>query len=127
MNWTHISEHLPTLNQPVLFCCRIDEDEFGDVELGWYEGHKTEGDAIAMETSAGWYPCTHWMALPPTPEVPCDHVEADARLIEAAPMMLESLKRIVQHQDYVGGEFAKMSATRFIAAQAVRNATGEVV
>jgi hypothetical protein len=32
------------------------------------------GDAIVMQTKPGdpswWYPCTHWMPLPPTPEVP---------------------------------------------------------
>lgn len=71
MNWIHISELLPTLNEPVLFCCYIEDcDGFGDVEIGWYEGSRTEGDAIAMETSSGWFPCTHWMAIPPTPEVP---------------------------------------------------------
>ena len=68
------------------------------------------------------------LPLPPTPEVPCDHAEskANARLIAAAPMMLEALRQIVRHQDYIGGELAKMSTTRHIAAQAVRHATGEV-
>jgi hypothetical protein len=70
-NWIHISDKLPPINEFVLFCCHIDKHGFGDVELGWYEGHKTEGDAIAMETSSnGWYPCTHWMPLPELPEVP---------------------------------------------------------
>jgi hypothetical protein len=70
MPWVHISELLPTINEFVLFCCYTEEHGFTDVELGWYEGHKTEGEAIAMGTSSGWYPCTHWMHLPPTPEVP---------------------------------------------------------
>lgn len=70
-NWIHISDKLPTINEFVLFCCDIDEYGFGNVELGWYEGHKTESDAIVMETSSDeWYPCTHWMPLPETPEVP---------------------------------------------------------
>ena len=70
-NWIPITEKLPKEHEFVLFCCYIeDEEAFGDVEFGWYEGHKTEGDAIAMETHDGWYPCTHWMPLPETPKVP---------------------------------------------------------
>jgi hypothetical protein len=67
-NWISITDKLPTINEFVLFCCYIEEYGFGDVDLGWYEGHKTNGDAIVMETHDGWYPCTHWMALPLVPE-----------------------------------------------------------
>jgi hypothetical protein len=52
---------------------------------------------------------------------------ADAKLIAAAPMMLEALRRIVRHQDYIGGSMASMSSTRHIAAQAIQYATGDVV
>jgi hypothetical protein len=75
MNWIPITEKLPKEHEFVLFCCYIEDEEgFGDVDLGWYEGRKTMGDAIVMETRPGddswWMPCTHWMHLPPTPEVP---------------------------------------------------------
>ena len=71
MKWIPITEKLPALYEPVLFCCYLDEYGFTDVDLGWYEGQKTQGEAIAMETSSdGWYPCTHWMPLPETPEKP---------------------------------------------------------
>ena len=52
---------------------------------------------------------------------------ANAKLIAAAPMMLEALRRIVRHQDYIGGSMASISSTRHIAAQAIQHATGEVV
>lgn len=52
---------------------------------------------------------------------------ANAKLIAAAPMMLEALRRIVRHQEYIGGSMASMSSTRHIAAQAIQYATGEVV
>ena len=68
--WIPITEKLPALYEPVLFCCYIEGCGFGNVEFGWYEGMKTDGSAIAMLTSADWYPCTHWMPLPETPEVP---------------------------------------------------------
>jgi hypothetical protein len=48
---------------------------------------------------------------------------ADAKLIAAAPIMLEALQRIVKHQD----TFCGSPSTREIAAQAIRHATGEVV
>jgi len=75
MRWIHISERLPELKQDVIFCNYIeDEGGFGDIHLGWYEGHKTMGEAIAMETVPGdpgwWFPCTHWMPVPPLPELP---------------------------------------------------------
>ena len=69
MNWIPITEKLPTLYEPVLFCFYIEGCGFGDVKFGWYEGMKT-GDAIAMLTTDDWYPCTHWMELPLVPEVP---------------------------------------------------------
>lgn len=70
-NWISIADKLPTLDEPVLFCCYLDEHGFSDVQLGWYEGKKTQGAAIAMENLGNeWYPCTHWMALPSVPEVP---------------------------------------------------------
>ncbi|MFN4769643.1 MAG: DUF551 domain-containing protein [Candidatus Kapaibacterium sp.] len=70
-NWISIADKLPPINEPVLFCCLEEWGQFGDVDLGWFEGHETQGEAIAMETSSdGWYPCTHWMELPLVPEVP---------------------------------------------------------
>jgi hypothetical protein len=53
--------------------------------------------------------------------------EHDAKLIAAAPMMLAALRRIVQHQDIIGGSMASVSSTRHIAAQAIQHATGEQV
>ena len=80
MKWIPITEKLPALYEPVLFCRYIEEYGFGDVGFGWYEGMKpgwyegmkTDGiaNAIAMLTSDDWYPCTHWMPLPETPEAP---------------------------------------------------------
>lgn len=52
---------------------------------------------------------------------------ANAKLIAAAPTMLEALRRIVQRQDVMSGSLARMSTTRRIAAQAIQNATGEAV
>ena len=52
---------------------------------------------------------------------------ADAKLIAAAPTMLEALRRIVRHQDVIGGSMASVSSTRHIAAQAIQRATGEQV
>jgi hypothetical protein len=52
---------------------------------------------------------------------------ANAKAMAAVPMMLNALRRIVQHQDYIGGSMASMSSTRHIAAQAIQHATGEVV
>jgi hypothetical protein len=73
-DWIPITEKLPKEKEHVLFCCYIEDEGFGDVHLGWYEGHKTMGESIAMETVPGdphwWFPCTHWMPLPETPEVP---------------------------------------------------------
>lgn len=52
---------------------------------------------------------------------------ADAKLMAAAPVMLSALRRIVQHQDVIGGSMASISSTRHIAAQAIQYATGEQV
>ena len=52
---------------------------------------------------------------------------SDAKLIAAAPTMLEALRRIVRHQDIIGGSMASVSSTRHIAAQAIQHATGEQV
>lgn len=69
-DWISIADELPPINEPVLFCCYLEEYGFGDIELGWYEGKKTNGVAIVMETTSdGWYPCTHWMALPKVPMI----------------------------------------------------------
>jgi len=71
MDWIRITERLPTIEEDVLFCAEID-GVFGDIHLGWYEGSKTAGDSIAMETVPGdpgwWFPCTHWMPLPEKPK-----------------------------------------------------------
>jgi hypothetical protein len=56
-----------------------------------------------------------------------DEIDANGRLIAAAPMMLAALRRIVKHQDLIGGSMASVSSTRHIAAQAIQHATGEVV
>jgi hypothetical protein len=53
--------------------------------------------------------------------------KANAKLIAAAPTMLNALRRIVRHQDLIGGSMASMSSTRHIAAQAIQHATGEAV
>lgn len=68
--WIYYKDQLPEIGKPVLFCCQI-EDYFTDVEVGWYTGHKTAGNAIVMEydDSDDWYPCTHWMPLPNPPEI----------------------------------------------------------
>ena len=69
--WIPITEKLPPLIKDILFCCYLeDSDDCTSVGFGWYAGNKTEGDAIAIETYDGWYPCTHWMPLPETPKVP---------------------------------------------------------
>jgi len=54
-------------------------------------------------------------------------VVANAKLIAAAPTRLNALRRIVRHQDLIGGSMASMSSTRHIAAQAIQHATGETV
>jgi hypothetical protein len=77
--WTHYKDELPPRGyEEVLYCCWMD-DYFTDVRVGWYEGKRTLGDAIAMESVAAsegvdrdWAPCTHWMPLPPKPEIPND-------------------------------------------------------
>jgi hypothetical protein len=56
-----------------------------------------------------------------------DDSKGNARLIAAAPTMLEALRRIVRQKDIVGGTMAKFSPTRQIAAQAIQDATGEQV
>ena len=56
-----------------------------------------------------------------------DEMLANAKLIAAAPMMLNALRRIVRHQDCIGGSMDSISSTRHIAAQAIQHATGEVV
>ena len=53
--------------------------------------------------------------------------KANAELIAAAPDLLEALRNIVRHQDSIGGELAKMSGTRRIAAEAIKKATGETL
>jgi hypothetical protein len=68
--WTHYTDELPPLKEDVLFCYEDENGDFQEVRLGWYEGEKTMGSAIAMETMTGspaWYPCTHWMRLPKLP------------------------------------------------------------
>jgi hypothetical protein len=74
--WTHYKDELPPLGYvDVLYCCYLDDGEpcFTEISIGWFEGKHTEGDAIAMESyENGWYPCTHWMPLPPKPEIPND-------------------------------------------------------
>lgn len=71
MRWITIDQQLPPVGGCVLFCCFFGKDDVYNttVGMGYYQGQKTEGDAIAMETQEGdWEPCTHWMPLPPTPD-----------------------------------------------------------
>jgi len=54
-------------------------------------------------------------------------LQANAKLIAAAPDMLEALRRIVRHQDAIGGSMVSFSFARYLAAQAIQHATGEQV
>jgi hypothetical protein len=54
----------------------------------------------------------------------CDALNSEQ---EKTAVMLKALKAIVQHQDIAGGSMAKLSTTRFIAADAIKKTTGEVV
>lgn len=69
MEWIAIKDRLPEIDQQVLFCAFLYEG-FTDVEIGWYEGGKTDSDLgdIAIETAWGWFPCTHWMPVPDKPK-----------------------------------------------------------
>jgi len=68
IKWTTIAEEYPPLGEDVWFCCRID-DAFTRVDKGRYKGNKTFGDALVMEAADDWSPCSHWMQLPPTPDL----------------------------------------------------------
>ena len=73
MTWIRYTDELPLIDEPVLFCCEPignGDTEFSEVWFGWYEGQKTAGDAIAMQTDdpGHWRPATHWMDLPNRPE-----------------------------------------------------------
>jgi hypothetical protein len=77
IHWISIDEQIPEQGEEVLYCCLIDDGSgqayFTDVRLGFYDGHKTKGDAIVMDSyeseDGDWYPCTHWMPLPQPPEI----------------------------------------------------------
>jgi len=67
--WTPITTALPPLDKEVLFCCLVDDD-FTEVRIGTYRGHKTVGAAVVMdEIGDDWSPCSHWMELPKRPEI----------------------------------------------------------
>lgn len=68
IKWTPITEAYPPLGEDVLFCCLID-DAFTRVDKGRYKGFKTFDDALVMEADDEWSPCSHWMQLPPPPEL----------------------------------------------------------
>lgn len=71
MAWISIKDRLPDLHKEVLFCCcNEDSSGFSDVSIGVFEGYKTLGEAIVMETGdpGYWLPCTHWMPVPEPPE-----------------------------------------------------------
>lgn len=68
VRWICIEEQLPPIGVPVPFCCWID-DEFTELKLGRYTGHKTKGTAVVMEVGPDWQdgdwePCSHWFSLP---------------------------------------------------------------
>ena len=50
-------------------------------------------------------------------------LQANAKLIAAAPDMLEALRRIVRHQDIISSSPGLATSTRHIAAQAIQHAT----
>jgi hypothetical protein len=89
----------------------------------WEWTIEEHGKGYALYSGRG--PMTHGMNLVYMSE-PDSNWQATKRLIESVPSMVRALKAIVNHQDMIGGELAKMSTTRHIAAQAVRHATGEV-
>lgn len=72
MTWIPITEQLPPIDEPVLFCCLTDVG-FTDVDRGWYEKNWTDDEsALVMRISYDvndWSPCSHWMPLPKPPEV----------------------------------------------------------
>lgn len=72
--WISIADKLPLLYHNVLFCCYTDERTgCSFINIGSYEGRKTEGIAVVMEIpgdECDWLPCTHWMPLPEPPESP---------------------------------------------------------
>jgi hypothetical protein len=73
--WYSIADKLPNIDEEVLFCCYIEDNGgFGDVHMGWWEGRKTAGESIVMETvpddESWWFPCTHWMHIPEPPRDP---------------------------------------------------------
>lgn len=74
LRWISVIDDLPPLNERVLFCCYPDDHTgCGHIYIGVYEGSKTKGKAVVMETSEDrwdWLPCTHWMPLPEPPEFP---------------------------------------------------------
>ena len=74
LRWISVFDELPPLDKRVVFCCYPDKRTgCGDIYIGIYEGSKTKGKAVVMETSEDrwdWLPCTHWMPLPKPPEFP---------------------------------------------------------
>ena len=79
LRWWSIKEQLPELQVDVLFrSYDADTNAFHDVHFGWFEGEWTASpDAIVMQTVPGdpswWFPCTHWMPVPPGPPLPLEH------------------------------------------------------
>ena len=90
----------------------------------WEWTIEEHGKGYALYSGRG--PMTHGMNLVYMTE-PDASWETTKRLIESVPAMVRALKAIVNHQDMMGGELAKMSTTRHIAAKAILDATGEVV
>jgi hypothetical protein len=85
---------------------------------------ETHGNGYVLYSGCG--PMSYGMNLVYMSE-PDSNWESTKRLIESVPAMVRALKAIVNHQDMMGGELAKMSTTRHIAAKAILDATGEVV
>lgn len=65
-DWISIKDRLPKQDEPVLYCCWID-DHFTDTRCGSWDGGYTIGKTLVMVQDGydpSWYPCSHWMPLP---------------------------------------------------------------
>jgi hypothetical protein len=67
--WIDIADKTPEIGVLVLFICDCGLDGWTDAETGRWTGQKTAGNAIVMDygDDPDWYPCTHWLPIPPSP------------------------------------------------------------